>query len=222
MEALRRATRRKPTDLAGVVLCGLLAAAPAAAQEAVPGGEAPGAGSGTEITAAASGATLAGSDFGSVGLGAGADLGVRRALGSVLEIGGGVHASWHRTQDLDGPLRLLGAYVEPRLRFRSAGRGPEPFVGLRAGWARWDVSESGDGVVADVGASGLQAGAVGGVTYPLPGPVSFEAAAVGLALDFGDAVVDATVDGEPVVRPQTSGSTGTLLGVHTSLRFRLP
>lgn len=222
MEALRRATRRKPTDLAGVVLCGLLAAAPAAAQEAVPGGEAPGAGSGTEITAAASGATLAGSDFGSVGLGAGADLGVRRAIGSALEFGGGVHASWHRTQDLDGPLRLLGAYVEPRLRFRSAGRGPEPFVGLRAGWARWDVSDSGDGVIADVSASGFQAGAVGGVTYPLSGAVSFEAAAVGLALEFGDAVVDATVDGEPVGRPQTSGSTGTLLGVRTSLRFRLP
>lgn len=222
MEALRRPTRRNPAALVGVLLGGLLAAVPAAAQEATPESASAAAGGDLEIAVAASGATLSGSDFGSVGLGAGADLGLRRGLGAAFELGGGVHASWHETQDLDGPLRLLGAYVEPRLRFRSPGPGLEPFVGLRAGWARWDVSESGDGVVADVGASGLQAGAVGGVTYPLSGNVSFEAAAAALHLDFGDSVVDATVDGQPVGRPRTSGSTGTLIGVHTRLRFRLP
>lgn len=222
MEALHRPTRRNPAALVSVILGGLLAAVPAAAQEAPPEPASAAARGGLEIATAASGATLSGSDFGSVGLGAGADLGVRRGLGAAFELGAGVHASWHETQDLDGPLRLLGAYVEPRLRFRSPGPGLEPFVGLRAGWARWDVSESGDGVVADVGASGLQAGAVGGVTYPLSGSVSFEAAAAALHLDFGNSVVDATVDGQPVAPPRTSGSTGTLVGVRTSLRFRLP
>lgn len=168
--------------------------------------------------------TVAGSDFDNVGLGVGGELGLRYAVTPRFSVGLAGQASWHAAGGLDGPFRLLGAVVEPRYRTRRLGADLRPFVGARLGLARWDVGESGEGVAADVGAVGYQAGAVAGVGYPISDRTRLEVAAVGSFLSFGDAEVDATVDDrdrEPFVR-QGSETAGSSVGLRASLRFRLP
>ncbi|MFB6239980.1 MAG: hypothetical protein ABEJ46_00135, partial [Gemmatimonadota bacterium] len=87
-----------------------------------PGASAQGTASGEiQPEVAASGGTLAGSDFGNVGLGGGGELGLRYGLTSRLSLGLVGQASWHRADGLDGPLRLLGAAVEPRWALTGSG-----------------------------------------------------------------------------------------------------
>lgn len=210
---------RRAVAAAVVAVSAALAPPPSSAQSAQP------AAGDVEVAAGPTAGTVAGSDFDAVGLGAGGELGVRYALSRRLSLGLAGHASWHDADDLDGSLRLLGASLESRYRLlRPGGRRLRPFVGARVGVARWDATEAGEGLTADVGADGLQAGVLAGVAYPLSGRAGLEVTAVGSFLAFGDAEVDATLDGrerDPFVR-EGSEATGSFLGLRTLLRVRVP
>lgn len=174
--------------------------------------------------AAVVGGTLGGSDFGNVGLGYGGEVGLRYGLGRRVSLGLVGHGTWHRAAGLEGPLRLVGAFVEPRYAFEEVGESLRPFVGLRLGVARWSGSQSVDTLSAAVRADGLQAGGSAGVTYSLSRAVSLEAAAAASWLSFGDSRVDAALGGSDYA-PFTPGGTstnGALLGLRTLLRLRVP
>lgn len=217
-------TSARPLARAVAVACGatLLAAGllttpfPAAAQETGSGGLQP------EL--AVSAGTLAGSDFGNVGLGGGGELGLRYGVTSRLSLGLLGQASWHGADGLDGPLRLLGAALEPRYAFTDAGGARwTPFVEARLGVSRWNVTESADTLSADVSADGLQAGGSVGVAWALSESADLEVAATASYLSFGDARVDARLgQEESSFTRANSGTTGSLLGVRTGLRIRLP
>lgn len=201
---------------AAFVAGGLLAPDPAAAQGIGDGELRP------EI--ALSGGTLAGSDFDNVGVGGGGELALRYGLTRRLSLGLLGQAGWHGADGLDGPLRLLGAAVEPRYRLAGAGGARwTPFVAARLGVARWSVTESADTLTADVSADGIQAGGAVGVTYALSGSADLEVAALASYLSFGDARVDARLgEAESRFTRANSETTGSLLGLRASLRLRLP
>lgn len=200
--------------VAALVAGGLLAPPPAAAQGTASGELQP------EL--AISGGTLAGSDFGNVGPGGGGDLALRYGLTPRLSLGLVGQASWHGADGLDGPLRLLGAALEPRWAL-GGGPGWTPFVSARLGVARWSVTESADTLTADVSAGGLQAGGGVGVAYALSGSAHVEVAALASYLSFGDARVDARLgEAESSFTRANSGTAGSLLGLRASLRIRLP
>lgn len=214
---------RRTTSFAPVAACtaallvaGLLAPAPAAGQGASSGELRP------ELSV--SGATLAGSDFTTVGLGGGGELGLRYGVTPRLSVGLLGQASWHGASDLDGPLRLLGAALEPRYALSGpVGPGWIPFVSARLGVARWSVTESADTLTADVRADGLQAGGSVGVAWPLSESADLEVAAQMSYLSFGDARVNARLGpNESSFTRANSATTGSLIGLRTSLRIRLP
>lgn len=202
--------------MAGALLLAAWGAPPGAVAQPGPGG--------FSGEAAALGATIGGSDFGNVGLGYGGEVGLRYGFTPRLSLGLAGYRSWHDATDLDGSLRLVGGFLEPRYAFGGPVAGLRPFVGLRMGVARWSASVSKDSLSADVRAEGLQAGGTAGVTYPLSGSASVEVAAVASYLSFGDARVDASVgssDYTPFVQGGSS-SSGTLLGLRTLIRLRVP
>lgn len=173
---------------------------------------------------AAVGGTVAGSDFRNVGVGFGGQAGLRYGLTTRLSLGLVGHGSWHEAKGLDGSLRLLGAFLEPRYVLGGTGSGIRPFVGLRLGAARWGARQSADTLTADVSAYGLQAGGTAGVSHALGDAASLEVAAVASFLSFGNAEVDAAL-GErelPSFMRGGSGTRGSLLGVRTLLRVRVP
>lgn len=174
--------------------------------------------------AAALGATVGGSDFDNVGVGYGAEAGLRYGVTPRLSLGLTAHGSWHRADGLDGTLRLLGALLEPRYALGGREDGWRPFVGLRVGGARWRGTRTADTLTADVTADGLQGGGTAGVSHSLGGAASLEVAAVASFLFFGDAEVDAALgsaDFPPFVS-RGSGTRGSLLGLRTLLRLRVP
>lgn len=208
---------RRLAPLAGGALLLVALAAPSGVSAQPVAGEIVG-------EAAAVGATLGGSDFENVGLGYGGEIGLRYGITSRISLGLAGHVGWHETAGLDGSLRLPGVSLEPRYAFGSPGARLRPFVGLRLGVARWSVSRSSDSLSADVRADGLQAGTTAGVSYALSGTVSLEAAASASVLSFGDARVDAELGGSdysPFV-PGGTSTRGTLLGLRTLLRLRVP
>lgn len=202
--------------LAGALLLAAWAAPPGAAAQPAAGelgGE-----------AAALGATLGGSDFANVGLGYGGELGLRYGLTRRISLGLTGHGSWHEASGLDGSLRMIGAFLEPRYTFDDRFGRLRPFVGLRVGVARWSARRSADSLSADVRADGLQAGGSAGVAYALSGSASLEMAAVASLLSFGDARVDAALGGSDFTpfTPGGSSSSGALLGLRALLRLRVP
>lgn len=209
-------TRPLAVLAAGALLLAAWTAPPDAAAQPAPG----------EIggEAAALGATIGGSDFDNVGLGYGGEAGLRYGITRQLSLGLTGHGSWHDASGLDGSLRLLGVFLEPRYAFGNPDAGIRPFVGLRMGVARWSAGRSADSLSADVRADGLQAGGAAGVSYSISRSVSLEAAAVTSFLSFGDARVDATLGGSdfaPFV-PGGSSTSGALVGLRTLLRLGVP
>ncbi len=208
--------RHVPALAAGALLLAAWTAPPEAAAQPAPGE--------IGVEAAALGATLGGSDFDNVGLGYGGEAGLRYGITPRLSLGLTGHGSWHEASSLDGSLRLLGAFLEPRYAFGNRDAGIRPFVGLRMGVARWSAGRSADSLSADVRADGLQAGGAAGVSCSISGSVSLEAAAVASFLSFGDARVDATLgdsDFAPFV-PGGSSTRGALVGLRTLIRLRVP
>lgn len=202
--------------VAGALLVAAWAAPPGAAAQPAAGdlaGE-----------AAALGATLGGSDFDNVGLGYGGEVGLRYGLTRRLSLGLTGHGSWHEARGLDGSLRMIGAFLEPRYAFDERFGGLRPFVGLRLGVARWSARRAVDSLAADVRADGFQAGGSAGVVYGLTGSASLEVSAVASFLSFGDARVDASLGGSDYApfTPGGSSTSGALLGLRTLMRLRVP
>lgn len=174
--------------------------------------------------AALSAGSLVGSDFEAAGVGAGGEVGLRYGLAPRLSLGLMGQGTWHATEGLDGPLRLLGIVLEPRYALAGDGGDVTPFVGARVGVARWNAGVAADTLSADVRADGLQAGGSVGVAYSLTESVTVEAAAVASHLTFGDAQVEARLGGEslPPFAREGSSSAGTFLGLRGGVRWTLP
>lgn len=201
---------------AAALLAGGLLAPPPVVAQGTAGGE-------LQPELAASGGTLSGSDFGNVGVGGGGELALRYGLTPRLSLGLVGQGSWYGADGLDGPLRLLGAALEPRWTLSGGGPRWTPFVAARLGVARWSVTESADTLTADVSAGGLQAGGSVGVAYALSESADLEVAALASYLSFGDARVDARLgEAESSFTRANSGTAGSLLGLRASLRLRLP
>lgn len=173
-------------SLAAAVVSGTLAVAPPAAAQAGSADR----GSEYSVSAGVSYGTLEGDDFERSREGLGGTLEVRRSLGGALRLGIGGH---YRSQDfelLDSRLDLLGVYLTPRLLLPVDGLPFTPFVGGRAGFARWSLEAEVDRRSATFSASGFEAGATAGARVPVRGPLSLVVRGVASTLEFGNLTAD--------------------------------
>lgn len=171
--------------------------------------------------------TLSGSDFPDVGSGPAVHLGLRGWLSERLSLSAGLHHSWHAADRLSASFRMLSLHLEPRMHLARLPviRSVRPFLGLRGGYARWKAFEGSDRLAAEITASGLQAAGVIGVSVPLRPGLAVDLAGELGYVRFGDARVDAELEGtgllDPVVPPD-SHTEGYLMGLRTALRASLP
>lgn len=182
---MTQAARARPTPLAlaaAVVLTAAVVAAPPARAQA--GSDGPG--SRYDLTLGATYGTVEGDDFERSREGVGGILAVRRSLGGSLSVGVGGHYRSHDFEFLDSRLKLLGVYVSPRLDLPAGGLPFTPFVGGRAGFARWSLDATVDRRSASFSAAGFEAGATAGARVPVRGPIALELRGVASALEFGN------------------------------------
>lgn len=170
---------------------------------------------------------LAGGDFPDVGAGPGLQIGLVGRISSRLSLGAGVHHSWHSADRLSASFRVLSLYLEPRYRLPPVPvlRSARPFLGVRGGYARWEAREESAALAADVTAAGLHAAGVAGVAVPVSGDLSLELALEAGYLTFGNADIDAVIEGgDPVERRAVpdSGTDGFLVGLRSSLQMAFP
>lgn len=210
-------SRRWPLPLVFLVLVGI--AAPLDAQ--------PAGGGSLEAEGGLGAFSVAGDDFPGIGAGPAVEAGLRTWLSPRLSVGAGLHHSWHSAPRLSASFRLLSLHLEPRLHLPhlSVVRAVHPFLGVRAGYARWEAREGSRRFRAEIRAGGLQASGVAGVAVPIRPGVALDVALEAGYLRFGDARVEADFEGSDSPRrvtPSGTGTAGVLLGVRSSLRASLP
>lgn len=222
---------RPPAVLAAAVSLGLLASGPGGpgrlAAQGAPGSGASGEAPSLRIHGGLGAFELAGGDFPDIGAGPGLQIGVLGRMSSRFSLGAGVHHSWHSADRLSASFRVLSLHVEPRYRLPAVAvlRSARPFLGVRGGYARWEAREESAAVAADVTSGGLHVAGVGGLEVPVSGDVFLEVALEAGYLAFGDAHIDAAIEGgEPVEGRAVpdSGTDGFLVGVRSSLQLAFP
>lgn len=189
---------------------------------AQPAGAAP-----VEAEAGLGAFTMAGDDFPEIGGGPSVDAGLRAWPSPRFSVGAGFHHSWHSAPRLSTSLRVLSLHMEPRfhLPHLPGVRVVHPFLGVRAGYARWEAREGDGRIRAEVSADGLQAAGVAGVSVPIRPGLALDLALEAGYLRFGDARVEARLQDASsprIRRPPDSDTEGLLLGVRSSLRTVLP
>lgn len=224
-------TSRPPALLAAFVSLGLLASGPGGPGPLTAQGAA-GSSASTEdpslrIHGGLGAFELAGGDFFDIGAGPGIQIGVLGRMSSRFSLGAGVHHSWHSADRLSASFRVLSLHVEPRYRLPPVQplRSARPFLGLRGGFARWEAKEESGDVAADVTSGGLQAAGVAGLAVPVSEDLFLEVALEAGYLVFGNADIDAVIEGRDPVEGRTvsdSDTDGFLVGVRSSLQLAFP